>query len=183
MTPIAEIDDYPSLVRACRARFAAMGVAIGGDSVAEVAGLPSAYIAKLLRPNSDRIIGMTSLGPLLGVMGVRLVMIEDPEATKAMLARLEPAKMLMARRRTFTFSVSLPHLQRIGRAGGIAKQAALGKQAHAAHSALGGRATAAKMTDAQKKARATKAARARHMKRARTLSEGQGRIGLDCREG
>ena len=170
MTPIAEIADYPALIRALRERAQALHIAIGGASVAEVAGLPAAYLAKLLRPNSDRRLGMISLGPVLGVMGVKLLMVECPDAMKAVKGRIEPAMMQRARVRTFTHSVSLPHLQRIGRLGGAACLAAVSTQKLVDRARLGGLARAAKLTPEQRKASARKAAKARHMKRTREAS-------------
>lgn len=77
---LASITDYAQLVDACRARAAERKIAITGADVAQVSGLPSHYVAKLLSVRPVKRIGLISLGPLLGVLGVKLVMVEDPIA-------------------------------------------------------------------------------------------------------
>jgi hypothetical protein len=80
---------YAGMIAAFRARAHERRIAIAGDSVAAVSGLPSAYIAKLLSPNNPvRRIGMISLAPLLGVLCAKLVLVPDPEAEKLYGARV-----------------------------------------------------------------------------------------------
>lgn len=80
---------YAGMIAAFRARAHERRIAIAGDSVAAVSGLPSAYIAKLLSPNNPvRRIGMISLAPLLGVLQAKLLLVPDPEAEKLYGSRI-----------------------------------------------------------------------------------------------
>ncbi len=82
---LAEINctnGYAGLLAAMRARVAERQIALSGEAVAEVAGLPRGYLQKILSPlpksRADvRRIGIASLGPVLGVLGVKLLMVED----------------------------------------------------------------------------------------------------------
>ena len=78
-TPLAVVTDYSGLVAALRERAIARKIAVSGE-VNEVAGLPSGYVEKLIGPRPVRRLGIISLGPLLAVLGIKLAVIEDPEA-------------------------------------------------------------------------------------------------------
>lgn len=62
------------------------------EAISEVAGLAPRYVNKLLAPAPIRNIGPNSLGPLLGALGVKLVVIEDTNLTHftARLPRRKP---------------------------------------------------------------------------------------------
>jgi hypothetical protein len=81
---------YAGMIEAFRARANERRIAITAAAVAATAGLPAYYIPKLLTPskNPTRRIGMISLGPLLGVLGAKLVLVPDPEAEKLYGARI-----------------------------------------------------------------------------------------------
>jgi hypothetical protein len=85
---LAEVRDYAGLVRAIRAWIAELNVA--GETVDAVAGLPLRYTMKLLGPRllkgTGCSLGRTSLGPLLGALGLKLVVAVDHEV----LARIRP---------------------------------------------------------------------------------------------
>lgn len=70
--------DYHSFMVLLRARAAELKVS--RDVLDEVSGLGARYVSKLLGPRPVRRVGMKTLGPLLGALGVRLVVEEDPEA-------------------------------------------------------------------------------------------------------
>jgi hypothetical protein len=80
------ITDYGSLMDTLRARAAVRQIAVSGDAN-EIAGLPTGYIQKLIGPRQVRRIGMMSLGPLLGVLGLKLIAVEDPETIKRFASR------------------------------------------------------------------------------------------------
>jgi hypothetical protein len=80
--PLATIREYGQLVQALRERAEELNVS--RETLDAVSGLQSGYSAKLLCQIKG--VGRTSLGPLLGAMGVALVLVEDPEA----LAKVRP---------------------------------------------------------------------------------------------
>ena len=102
---LAEIHDYPSLIVALRARARDRQIAIGGASATRVAGLSDGYLARLLSPAALKSamggrkhgdggvrIGLNTLGPILGLLGVRLVMVEDAEAMARYGPRVDVSK-------------------------------------------------------------------------------------------
>lgn len=106
---LATIRTYSELHAALRARAEQLqGTRLSMD---EIAGLPPGYCGKLLAPSQVRMISRHSLGALLGVLGVMLVMVEDPEAMARFAARLEKRKthanhgMLTTKRSGFAGSV------------------------------------------------------------------------------
>jgi hypothetical protein len=82
---------YAGLVAAFRARANELCVAIGGASAAQISGLPSSYLAKLLSPSPKpaRRFGAISLGPVLGVLGIKLIVTTDEKAEKKFGSKLE----------------------------------------------------------------------------------------------
>jgi hypothetical protein len=87
---IAEARDYAELIRAFRTWIHELNVA--GETVDYVAGLPLRYCGKLLAPVPVRSIGRTSLGPLLGALGLKLVVAVDHETLERIRHRLEPRR-------------------------------------------------------------------------------------------
>jgi hypothetical protein len=81
---------YQELITALRARVVELGTT--GESVDDVAGLPQRYTAKLLAPIPIKTLGKISLGPLLGALGLALVVVEDREALARIRDRLTPTK-------------------------------------------------------------------------------------------
>lgn len=82
---VADFSDYGGMIDAMRARADERRVAITSPGIAELANLPDYYIAKLLSVHPVRRIGMISLGPILSILGVRLLMVED----KNMMERMD----------------------------------------------------------------------------------------------
>jgi hypothetical protein len=115
---IAVIDyrsGYAGLVDAFRTRAQERKIAITSSNVAAMANLPEYYVAKLLSVNPVRRIGMISLGPLLGVLGMKLVAMPDEDAIARYSGKL-PQRVAhcahdgVAIRLTF----SRRHMQKIG---------------------------------------------------------------------
>jgi hypothetical protein len=86
------VQGYKGLVETCRAR--ADELSISRLEIDRLAGLPTGYAAKLLGkdgagPKKKRMwpIGLESM---LGVLGLQIVLIEDPAATARTLALREP---------------------------------------------------------------------------------------------
>lgn len=87
MRQLAEATDYNGLIAAIRNRADELQVA--GETIDEVAGLPARYSAKLLGPNQVRRIGAVSLGPLLGALALKLIIVEDEDALRQYGSRLK----------------------------------------------------------------------------------------------
>jgi hypothetical protein len=87
---IAECRDYAQLVAALRAWIAELNVA--GETIDDVAGLPLRYTAKLLGPAQLKGIGPISMGPLLGALGLKLVVAVDHETLARISYRLVKCK-------------------------------------------------------------------------------------------
>jgi hypothetical protein len=83
---------YAGLIDAMRARAEELKIAVSSADFAAVSGLPSYYGNKLLAANPVRRIGAISLGPLLGALGLRLVVQEDPLAVQRFTSRLPVRK-------------------------------------------------------------------------------------------
>lgn len=108
--------DYNQLIDALRARLIELKTSM--QNVDELAGLPANYTAKLLSPMPSRSLGRVSLGPSLGAMGVKLAVIEDPDAGK-ITERLAPAKPGGRQSNAVLIRLSQRFLQKIGRKGGL----------------------------------------------------------------
>jgi hypothetical protein len=115
---IAVITDYEGMLTAFRDLAAERGLALSGDSANAVAGLPNKYIQKLIGANPVRRIGMISLGALLGVLGAKLIMVEDEETLKRYGDKVEKRNELKVSSSSFRYSVTRRFMQKIGRAGG-----------------------------------------------------------------
>jgi hypothetical protein len=87
---LAVCRSYQELIAALRMRVAELGAA--GETIDDVAGLPLRYTMKLLAPIPVKALGRTSMGPLLGALGLKLVVVEDAEALEKIRRRLVPAK-------------------------------------------------------------------------------------------
>jgi general stress protein YciG len=86
---LGSFTDYPGMLNAFRARATERKICLSDTTTAQISGLTDRYCAKLLQaPKPTRRFGMESLGPILGVLAVKLVMVEDPEA----IARLQMLK-------------------------------------------------------------------------------------------
>jgi hypothetical protein len=83
---IAECRDYAQLIAALRSWIGELGTA--GETVDDVAGLPLRYTMKLLAPVPVKGLGRTSLGPLLGALGLKLIVAVDAEVLGRIRHRL-----------------------------------------------------------------------------------------------
>jgi hypothetical protein len=85
------ISDYGALLEAFRER--AKELEISREGIDEIAGWADGYASKLLggaAAKRRKIIGPLSLGLMLGTLGLKLILIEDPEATARTLKRRAP---------------------------------------------------------------------------------------------
>lgn len=75
---LATVRSYDELIAALRARSLELNAT--REAIDEVAGLQKGYTAKVLAPAAPKGLGRISMGPLLGALGVVLVMVEDAES-------------------------------------------------------------------------------------------------------
>ena len=87
---IATFSEYNGFIDGLRARVAELNVS--GQTLDSVAGLPVGYAQKVLGPRQVRRIGLQSFGDLLGALGLKAQLIEDPEAFARVAGRLTPRK-------------------------------------------------------------------------------------------
>lgn len=124
---------YAGLVQAMRERAAERRIALTGESVAAASGLANFYIQKLLSPSRRpmRRFGMISLGPVLGVLALKLVVVPDDEAAARFGPRIEQKSESCGRMLTVKAGrgkqqmVSVRFLRRIAHSGGVARNHAL----------------------------------------------------------
>jgi hypothetical protein len=95
----ATITDYDGFIAAIVARMTAIGITHEG---LEALGFAKGHIGKLLAPNRSKNVGPKTFGPLLQLLGIKLIAVEDKEGTKAMrphwLKRRKAAPMLSMER-------------------------------------------------------------------------------------
>jgi hypothetical protein len=123
LAEITHCDGYQGLIAAMRARAEELRIATGGESVAEVAGLPRGYLQRILGPQQKpateiRRIGAASLGPILGVLGIKLIVVEDHEALGRYVSRLQKRQEGRVHSGTVHVLLSGRFMQEIRRKGG-----------------------------------------------------------------
>lgn len=84
---IAIVHDYDGLVAALRARVAEFGVS--AETIDDLAGIATRYTSKLLAPIPIKGLGRVSLGPMLGALGLKIIVVEDTEALRLVVGRLK----------------------------------------------------------------------------------------------
>jgi hypothetical protein len=98
--PLAVIRTYAELRAALRKRVADLGVSF--ETVDTISGVQDRYTSKILGPrpprSSMRVFGHHTLDFMLSVLGLQLVIVEDPEAMAKVRSRLVPAQQNMIRR-------------------------------------------------------------------------------------
>jgi hypothetical protein len=122
---IGTFNDYHGLLEALRLRAHERKLALSGDDAAVVAGLPHKYLAKLIGSNPVRRIGMTSLGAVLGVLAVKCILVEDPDADKWLQKQaarfgkgLKQRNENLVRADTVHITLTERHMRKIRRKGG-----------------------------------------------------------------
>jgi hypothetical protein len=88
---LAEFVDYDGLWGSLRTRVDAMGIT--REELDRLTGLADRYCSKILGPSKVRKLGKHSLGPMLGAVCCKLVLVEDPVATAKMMARAKKRKI------------------------------------------------------------------------------------------
>lgn len=124
---LADVVSYEGMLDALRRRVTELQ--INGERFDSYAGLPTGYLSKLIGERPVRRIGMTSFEPLLAGLGLRLLVIEDPEGT-ARLKRLKPRNPSFVRTMPAAAGILFTPrmLKRIRRLGGQARMAQLTRE-------------------------------------------------------
>jgi hypothetical protein len=115
---IGEFIDYDEMLTAVRARVNELQ--INGERFDEFAGLPRGYLSKLIGVNPTRRIGMTSMGPLFGALGMKGLFVENQKATERLMNRLPPRNQSYVRG-TPRIILTVRFFKRIGRLGAQAR--------------------------------------------------------------
>jgi hypothetical protein len=82
----AEASDYKSLLDALRARAQQLGIT--RIEIDDIGGLTNGYASKLLSPAPMKYVGRASLGPLLGALGIKLIIVEDEDQMRRIEKRI-----------------------------------------------------------------------------------------------
>ena len=89
---------------------------------------PQGYLSKLIGAKPIRRLGMTSFGPVLAGLGLRLLIIEDQAATERLKSRLPPRNSSFVRSVAVHANVTTRFLRKIGAKGGQNSRKYLGKR-------------------------------------------------------
>ena len=127
---IGEFSNYDELINALCKRAAELN--LSGETVDSFAGLPARYTQKLLGPNQIRRLGAISLGPFLGALGVRCLIVEDKAAVERLRSQITPRQAQYARPGMRAGSVQIlltdRFMQKIRKKGGQNSRKYLGKR-------------------------------------------------------
>jgi hypothetical protein len=130
--------DYLGFIAALRDRAADLGLAMGSENAAEISGLAGATLARLMTPKtSGKILSIESFGVVLGLLGVKVLVIEDEGQTRRMEPRIVKRNIGYVRDGSVHFSFSRKELKEMQRKGGAnsrkgmspKKASALGRKA------------------------------------------------------
>jgi hypothetical protein len=92
---IGEFVDYDGLLSVLRQRAADLN--LSGEQVDLLSGLPSRYTQKLIGTHPIRRLGAISLGPFLGALAVRCLIVEDRAALDKLKRQTVPRQAQYAR--------------------------------------------------------------------------------------
>jgi hypothetical protein len=96
----ATITDYDGFIAAIVARMTAIGITHEG---LEALGFAKGHVGKILAPNRSKNVGPKTFGPLLQLLGLKLIAVEDEKMTEEMRPhwqKREKALPLLANVRT-----------------------------------------------------------------------------------
>ena len=92
---VGEFSDYDQMMGALRQRAADLN--LSGEIIDHISGLPTRYAQKFLGPHQIRRLGATSLGPFLGALAVRCLIVEDKAALERLRRQATPRNGSYAR--------------------------------------------------------------------------------------
>src|SRR5215469_7832857 len=116
---IGEFSDYDQMIGALRQRAADLN--LSGEIIDHVSGLPTRYAQKLLGPHQIRRLGVTSLGPFLGALAVRCLIVEDKAALERLRRQTTPRRNEYVRADATHVTLTFRFMQKIGRLGAQAR--------------------------------------------------------------
>lgn len=90
---IAVCWNYEGFIAACRERVKELEISLSSPSAAEITGLHKDHLPKLMSEKSGRCFTPLTLGPLLGLLGMRIVLVEDSKALARLSRRLKKRSM------------------------------------------------------------------------------------------
>jgi hypothetical protein len=129
MTPLGECRDYDDLRAALRARCEALN--ISRLELDRISGIANGYSSCVLSDTARKHIGAQTIGPLLAALGLKLLVVEDPDMVAKYTVRAEPRFGSMAHTNTRQLGRTTMHRAKIalltefGRRGGHARFAKL----------------------------------------------------------
>jgi|SRR4029077_9413974 hypothetical protein len=94
---LAEAADYMQLVEALRAR--AEELAITRLEIDEIAGTPEGWASKVLTLSTMKALGLRSLGPILGALALKIVLVEDGPQRERVSKRVRHSHVNAGQRR------------------------------------------------------------------------------------
>jgi len=115
---IADVNSYEQMLAVLRSRVNELQ--IKGVDFDDFAGLPLGYLSKLIGARPIRRLGMTSFGPVLAGLGLRLLVIEDNAATERLKNRLPPRNSSFVRAAP-SIVLTVRFFKKIGRLGARAR--------------------------------------------------------------
>ena len=115
---IADVNSYEQMLAVLRSRVNELQ--IKGVDFDDFAGLPLGYLSKLIGARPIRRLGMTSFGPVLAGLGLRLLVIEDNAATERLKNRLQPRNSSFVRAAP-SIVLTVRYFKKIGRKGAQAR--------------------------------------------------------------
>jgi hypothetical protein len=115
---IAEFSNYDEMLSGLRLRAAELN--LSGEQVDCYSGLPARYTQKLLGPNPIRRLGAISLGPFLGALGVRCLIVEDTAAVERLRRQTTPRNQSFVRAAP-SIVLTVRYFKKIGRKGAQAR--------------------------------------------------------------
>lgn len=89
-TVLAVVADYGELIAALRARRDLLR--LNHETIDAVSGLQAGYTSKLMADPPMKSLGLVSLGPMLGALGLAILVVHDNKALKRVKNRLVPRK-------------------------------------------------------------------------------------------
>jgi hypothetical protein len=164
---VATAGNYLELVAGFRVRLAELGISY--STLDEIAGWTDSYSTKVLGEEPLRHMGAMALDAMLGAMGLRIALVDDPER----LARVKNHRHFVRRKHRaravathayIAHRVTREFLRQIGVKGGIATREKLSARRRKAIARNAARAKAAKLSPEERSASASKAAKARWRK-------------------
>ena len=116
---LAICSDYLGFIAALRDRAADLGLAMGSENAAEISGLAGATLARLMTPKtSGKILSIESFGVVLGLLGVKMLVVEDGDQTRRMKTRIVKRNVGYVRDGTVHLSFPRKELREMQRKGG-----------------------------------------------------------------